>query len=47
VELDRLVGENGTPMLVNKVITESEEQNGGDLCRFIAQAHASLIMDEK
>lgn len=34
------VGENGTPMLIDGYIAESESQNGSVVCRFIAGCHA-------
>ena len=42
-DFDRaLIGENGTAMLVNSDIASIEHQNGADVCRFIAEAHAAL-----
>jgi len=40
------VGENGTPMLIDGYIAESESQNGCVVCRFIAGCHAHFLKYE-
>ena len=40
------VGENGTLMLIDGYIAESESQNGSVVCRFIAGCHAHFLRDE-
>jgi len=47
IDTENYVGENGTPMIIMSYITTIEQQNGGDICKFIAESHALLVINEK
>jgi len=42
-ENDGWRGENGTEMTIVQDIANVEKQNGDDICKFIAEAHANLL----